>query len=53
MEKDRIVAVGLLTEKDLAVLGTGFRRAYRVSDDADFTDLLKAIDVAEARRRTR
>lgn len=51
MRRERIVAVGLLTEKDLAVLGAGFKRAYAVRDDVDFTDLLKAIDVADAKRR--
>ena len=46
-ENDRIVAVGLLTERDLAVLGEGFRRAYPLNDGHDFDELLHAIDEAE------
>jgi hypothetical protein len=48
-EAERIVAVGLLTEHDLNVLGTGFRRAFRIDDAHDFEDLLAAIDAAEKR----
>lgn len=47
-EAERIVAIGLLTERDLDVLGTGFRRAFRVDDTPCFEDLLAAIDSAEA-----
>lgn len=43
----RLVAVGLLTERDLAMLGEGFRRAFRLGEDHDFNDLLAAIDAAE------
>ena len=46
-EREGIVAVGLLTERDLAVLGQGFRRAYRVQEGHDFDELLAAIDRAE------
>lgn len=44
---DRIVAVGLLTESDLSMLGDGFRRAYRLEDQHDFECLLHQIDEAE------
>jgi hypothetical protein len=47
---DRIVAVGLLSQRDLEVLGAGFKRVYAVEDVSCFDDLLKAIDAAEARR---
>jgi hypothetical protein len=47
---DRIVAVGLLCQRDLEALGAGFKRAYPVENVSGFEDLLKAIDVAEARR---
>ncbi|QJU60551.1 hypothetical protein HL653_08850 [Sphingomonas sp. AP4-R1] len=50
-EDERIVAVGLLTEQDLSVLGQGFRRAYRVEQDHDFHALLRAIDRADRERR--
>jgi hypothetical protein len=48
-EDARIVAVGLLTQHDLNVLGAGFTRAYPVGEDAEFDDLLRAIDEADRR----
>jgi hypothetical protein len=48
-EAERIVAIGLLTEHDLNVLGTGFRRAFRIDDSPCFDELLAAIDAAEKR----
>jgi hypothetical protein len=45
---DPIVAVGLLTQRDLDVLGSGFRRSFPVSEDAAFDDLLQALDSIEA-----
>ncbi|MFD1613320.1 hypothetical protein ACFSCW_16075 [Sphingomonas tabacisoli] len=47
--RDGIVAIGLLTEQDLSLLGSGFRRAFRVDDTPCFDDLLAAIDQAEER----
>lgn len=41
---DRIVAVGLLTQRDVEVLGAGFRRLYPVEDTAAFDDLLRQLD---------
>lgn len=43
---ERIVAVGLLTARDLEVLGTGFRRLFPLDPSAEFNDLLVAIDEA-------
>lgn len=43
----RVVAVGLLTEHDLSLLGEGFRRAYRLNERNDFGALLAQIDAAE------
>jgi hypothetical protein len=48
-EAERIVAIGLLTEQDLDILGTGFRRAFRVDDTPCFDELLAASDAAEKR----
>jgi hypothetical protein len=50
-EKDRapVVAIGLLTQRNLDVLGTGFRRAIPLAGAGDFDDLLAAIDEAERR----
>ncbi len=45
---DQIVAVGLLTQRDLDVLGSGFRRSFPVSEDTAFDDLLQALDSIEA-----
>lgn len=47
MEQDRIVAVGLLTRRDLDVLGPSFSRAWPVEDVPQFSDLLRAIDRAD------
>jgi hypothetical protein len=48
-DRERIVAVGLLTQRDLATLGHTFSRAYPVANITEFDDLLRAIDEAEAR----
>lgn len=45
---ERIVAVGLLTARDLEVLGSGFRRVFPLDPAAEFDDLLLAIDRATA-----
>ena len=50
IEPDRpepIIAVGLLTQHDLDLLGSGFRRAFRIDDTPSFEELLSAIDAAE------
>jgi hypothetical protein len=44
---DRIVAVGLLTQRDLNILGPTFDRAWPVEDALEFDQLLHAIDEAE------
>lgn len=48
MAQEHIVAVGLLTGRDLERLGSGFKRCFPVSDDGKFEDLLRAIDEADA-----
>jgi hypothetical protein len=45
--RERIVAVGLLTEADLALLGPGFARLYPVDKAPHFLELLRAIDEAD------
>ena len=52
-DRDRIVAVGLLTQEDLNRLGRGFRNALPVDETPMFEDLLRAIDEAEQRRSAR
>lgn len=44
MASDRVVAVGLLTAADVALLGQGFRRLYPVPRGGDFGELLAALD---------
>ena len=44
---ERVVAIGLLTERDLSLLGPTFDRAWPVEDVPCFTDLLRAIDDAD------
>jgi len=46
-EPERIVAIGLLTQRDLDLLGSGFRRAFRVDESPCFEELLAKIDAAE------
>ena len=50
-EQEPIVAVGLLTQNDLDLLGSGFRRAFMIDDTPCFEDLLSAIDAAEQQAR--
>ena len=53
MDKERIVAIGLLTRRDLDLLGPTFSRAWPVEEAPQFGDLLRAIDRAdEELRRT-
>ena len=47
MPEQRIVAVGLLTENDLRLLGPTFDRVWPIEEAPDFSDLLQAIDAAD------
>jgi hypothetical protein len=47
MVVNRIVAVGLLTQRDLSALGSGFARAFPIDDTPCFGELLRAIDEAD------
>lgn len=49
MPPDRIVAVGLLTRRDLNALGPTFDRAWPVEEAPSFSELLRAIDEADRR----
>ena len=46
---ERIVAVGLLTTRDLGLLGPAFDRAWPVEEAPSFNELLRAIDEADRR----
>ena len=47
MANQRIVAVGLLTQRDVDLLGEGFRRLWPVDEALSFEGLLDAIDEAD------
>lgn len=49
MAEERIVAVGLLTQREVELLGHGLSRLWPVDDSPCFTELIKAIDEAERR----
>ena len=48
MAKDKIVAVGLLTQQDINLLGHSFTRLWPVDERPCFDALLEAIDEAES-----
>lgn len=47
--QERIVAIGLLTQRDLNLLGPTFERAWPIEDVPAFCELLHAIDDADQR----
>ncbi len=47
MSKERIIAVGLLSQSDLDLLGSQFDRLWPVEDTPCFNGLLQAIDDAD------
>jgi hypothetical protein len=49
LAEDRIVAVGLLTQREVELLGHGFSRLWPVDESPCFSELLKAIDEADRR----
>lgn len=48
---ERVVAIGLLTKKDLSLLGPTFDRVWPVEEAPSFNELLRAIDQADRRLR--
>lgn len=51
MRHDGIVAVGLLTQGEVDLLGVDFDRLWPVEEAPCFPDLLRAIDEADRRIR--
>jgi hypothetical protein len=47
MRHDRIVAVGLPTQRDVDLLGPTFDRIWPVEDAPAYSELLRAIDEAD------
>lgn len=52
MADDPFVAVGLLTETNIRMLGTSLRQVFPIPDDNKFEDLIKALDDAVDQSRT-
>ena len=50
---EHIVAVGLLTRRELELLGPTFDRIWPVEDAPHFNELLRAIDDADRRLENR
>ena len=47
MAVERIVAVGLLTQSNLDLLGAALKKVYPIQDTPCFTELISAIDEAD------
>jgi hypothetical protein len=47
LPEKRIVAVGLLTQREVELLGHGFSRLWPVDETPCFAELIKAIDEAD------
>ena len=47
MGQERIVAVALLTQRELTTLGPAFKWAWPIDEAPDFQELLRAIDEAD------
>jgi hypothetical protein len=47
MNQDRVLAIGLLTRRDLDLLGPTFDRLWPVDEAPAFRDLIAAIDEAD------
>lgn len=45
---EKIVSVGLLTQRDLDVLGSSFTRHFPVPRDDTFADLIRRLDQVDA-----
>jgi len=50
---DPFVAVGLLTETNIRMLGTSLRQVFPIPRDDRFDDLLRALDAACGEPRSR
>ncbi|WP_126173726.1 hypothetical protein [Altericroceibacterium xinjiangense] len=52
MERERIIAIGLLTETNVRMLGSSLKKVFPIPEDGRFDALLQALD-EEDRERTR
>lgn len=44
MEREPIVAIGLLTQTHIRMLGSSLKQVFPIADDNRFDDLLEALD---------
>ena len=51
MAKEPIVAIGLLTQRDVDLLGPTFHHLFPINEAPCFSDLLEAIDKADRELR--
>ena len=49
--RERIVAIGLLTQDELGLLGPAFDRAWPVDKAPHFDELIRAIDDADEKMK--
>jgi hypothetical protein len=49
--QEAVVAVGLLTQTHLDMLGTSLKRVFPIADDSSFEDLLQALDELDSEDR--
>jgi hypothetical protein len=47
LSREPIVAVALLTQREVTALGPAFKRLWPIDQAPEFADLLRAIDDAE------
>ena len=47
MDQDRVIAIGLLTGRDIDLLGPTFTRLWPIDEAPAFSDLIQAIDEAD------
>ena len=50
-EQERVVAIGLLTQTHLDVLGTSLKQVFAITDDHPFEDLLQALDELDRKQQ--
>ena len=51
MEQERFVAIGLLTQTNLEMLGPSLRKVIPIPKDGRFDSLLEALDQLETSKR--
>jgi hypothetical protein len=44
MDNEKIVAIALLTETHVRMLGTSLKKIFSITEDGRFDDVLKSID---------